>query len=450
MTGTTDDSPGEPMTDHSTTQLGPFEALRGLSFEAPFPTLIPVRQNFDAPQLDDVAAATAQALEPLRNRIRPGMSVAITAGSRGIHDKPAVVRAAGAWLRSVGAEPFVVPAMGSHGGATAEGQVQMLADLGMTEEFLGMPIHATMETVEIDRLPGGPVVHLDANAAKADGILAINRIKAHTDFKGEIESGIAKIIAIGLGKQRGAEGIHVYGPANLGVWIPKVARRIVETGKVLGGLGIIENAYDRAASVELLAADDIGGPGEAQLLSRAKTLMATLPFDQIDVAVADFMGKNVSGAGMDPNVIGRMMIRGTPEFDRPRITNIAVLDVTDVSHGNVVGLGLADFIPFRILEKVDLRITYINAMTAGLGGPQRAQVPMAMATDRSAVAAAILTCGRADLDRVSLIRMRNTLDLEHLLVSESLRDQVLAEPRLEITGDPLPMRFDGDGQLEPW
>lgn len=438
------------MTHVGSRDLGPFEGLRGLEFDAPFPRLIPVRQNFDAPQLDDVAAATAQALEPLRSRVRPAMSVAITAGSRGIHDKPTVVRAAGEWLRSVGAEPFVVPAMGSHGGATAEGQVQMLADLGMTEESLGMPIRATMETVEIDRLPGGPAVHLDAHAAKADAVLAVNRIKAHTDFKGEIESGIAKIIAIGLGKRRGAEGIHAYGPANLGVWIPRVARRIVETGKILGGLGIVENAYDRAAQIALLGPEDIAGEGEARLLAGAKQLMATLPFDEIDVAVIDVMGKNVSGSGMDPNVIGRMMIRGTPDLERPRITNIAVLDVTDVSHGNVVGLGLADFIPFRILEKVDLRITYINAMTAGLGGPQRAQVPMAMATDRSAVAAAILTCGRADPTGIALVRMRNTLDLEHLLVSETLRDQVLAEPRLEITGDPVPMRFDGDGQLEPW
>jgi hypothetical protein len=176
------------------------------------------------------------------------MSVAITAGSRGIHDKPAVLRAAGDWLRSLGAEPFVVPAMGSHGGATAEGQVQLLADLGMTEQTLvGMPIRATMETVELDRLPGGPAVHLDAHAAKADGILAVNRVKAHTDFQGEVESGLAKIVAIGLGKQRGAEGIHRFGPANLGVWVPQVARRIVDTGKVLGGLAIVENAYDRAA-----------------------------------------------------------------------------------------------------------------------------------------------------------------------------------------------------------
>jgi len=303
------------------------------------------------------------------------MSVAITAGSRGIHDKPAVLRAAGDWLRSVGAEPFVVPAMGSHGGATAEGQVQLLADLGMTEQTLGMPIRATMETVELDRLPGGPAVHLDAHAAKADGILAVNRVKAHTDFQAEIESGLAKIVAIGLGKQRGAEGIHRFGPANLGVWVPQVARRIIDTGKVLGGLAIIENAHDRAARIALVAAQDIGGAAEAALLTEAKRLMGRLPFETIDVAVLDAMGKNISGSGMDTNVIGRMMIRGSAEFERPRITNIAVLDVTDASHGNAIGVGLADFIPFRILEKIDLRAAYINAMTSGLGGPQRGSCP---------------------------------------------------------------------------
>lgn len=431
-------------------RLGPFEAVRGLELDAPFPRLLPVRQHLDARAVDDVAAATRQALEPLRARVRPGMTVALTAGSRGIHDKPAVLRAAGEWLRSVGAEPFVVPAMGSHGGATAEGQTQMLADLGMSEAALGLSIRATMETVELDRLPGGPAVHLDAHAAKADGIIAVNRVKAHTDFKGEIESGLAKIVAIGLGKQRGAEGIHRYGPANLGVWIPRVARRILDTGKVLGGLAIVENAYDRAARIALVEPEGIGGEAEAALLVEAKALMGTLPFDRLDVAVVDVMGKNVSGAGMDTNVIGRMMIRGTPEFERPRIANIAVLDISDVSHGNAVGIGLADFVPFRVLEKLDLRTTYINAMTAGLGGPQRGQIPMAMATDRSAVAAAILTCGRADLERVELVRVRSTLDLEHLLVSESLRQQVEEHPRLEQTGPPLDMTFDADGTLQPW
>ena len=430
--------------------LGPFEAVRELRYDAPFPRMLPVRQRFKAPQLSDVAAAAAAALEPVRARITPGMTVAITAGSRGIHDKPTVVRAAGEWLRSVGAKPFVVPAMGSHGGATAEGQVGMLAELGMTEHTLGMPIQSTMETVDLGAVPDGPTAYLDRNAAAADAILVINRIKAHTDFKGDIESGLAKITAIGLGKQRGAEGIHLYGPANLGFWIPRVARRIIDTGKVLGGLAILENAYDRAARIEFVEPDQIGGPAEQDLLRESKHLMATLPFDHLDVAVIDVMGKDKSGSGMDTNVIGRMMIRGSAEFDRPNITNIAVLDVSDASHGNAIGLGLADFIPFRILERIDLRSCYINAMTSGLGGPQRGQIPMAMPTDRDAIAAAILTCGRADLDNARLVRMPDTLDLEHLLVSESLRDEVEADAGLEVLATAAPMSFDSDGQIEKW
>jgi len=430
--------------------LGPFEAVRDLHYDAPFPTMLPVRQKFEAPQVPDVAAATQRALEPLRDRIRPGMRVALTAGSRGIHDKATVVRATGEWLRSLGAEPFVVPAMGSHGGATAEGQVDMLRGLGMTEESLGMPIKATMETVELGRVEDGPTAHLDANAAAADGIIAINRVKAHTDFKGDLESGLGKIVAIGLGKQRGAEGIHLYGPGNLGRWIPAVARRLIDTGKILGGLAIVENAYDRAASISLLGPEDIAGPGEERLLAEAKQLMATLPFDEIDVAVIDVMGKNMSGCGMDTNVIGRMMIRGSAEFDRPRIANIAVLDVSEPSHGNAVGVGLADFVPFRILEKIDLRSTYINAMTAGLGGPQRGQVPMAMPTDRSAIAAAILTCGRADLDRARVVRMRSTLDLEQLWVSESMRAEIDGHDRLSVVGESVPLTFDEAGALLPW
>jgi hypothetical protein len=409
-----------------------------------------VRQKFDAPQVRDVAAATREALEPLRGRISPGMSVALTAGSRGIHDKPEVLRATGAWLRSLGAEPFVVPAMGSHGGATAEGQVEMLRSLHVTEDSVDLPIRATMDTVELGRLPDGPVVHLDANAARADGIIAINRVKAHTDFQGEVESGLAKILAIGLGKQRGAEGIHRFGPRHLAVWVPRVARRILDSGAVLGGLAIVENAFDRAAGITLLEPDDIGGPGESRLLEQAKALMAGIPFDDLDVAVVDVMGKDVSGAGMDTNVIGRMMIRGSQEFERPRIANIAVLDVTDSSHGNAIGVGLADFIPFRILEKIDLRSAYVNAMTSGLGGPQRGQIPMAMPTDRSAVAAALLTCGRADLERARVVRVRSTLDLEHLLVSESLRELVEADDRLSVSGEPVQMAFGDDGRIAGW
>jgi len=430
--------------------LGPFEAVRDLHYDAPFPRMLPVRQKFDAPQVRDVPTATREALEPLRARVRTGMRVALTAGSRGIHDKPEVLRATGDWLRSLGAEPFVVPAMGSHGGATAEGQLELLASLGVTEGSVGMAIEATMDTVELGRVPHGPAVHLDANAAAADAIIAINRVKAHTDFHGEVESGLAKIVAIGLGKQRGAEGIHRYGPRNLAVWVPKVARVILDSGKVLGGLAIVENAYDRAAEIALLGPDEIAGPGETAVLERAKTLMAGIPFDDLDVAVIDEMGKNISGAGMDTNVIGRMMIRGSQEFDRPNIANIAVLDVTESSHGNAIGVGLADFIPFRILEKVNLRSAYVNAMTSGLGGPQRGQIPMALPTDRDAVAAALLTCGRADLENARVIRVRSTLDLERLLVSESLRDRVEADDRLSVTGGPMPLTFDEDGGIADW
>jgi hypothetical protein len=432
------------------TSLGPFEAVRDLHYDAPFPRLLPVRQKFDAPAVQDVAAATREALEPLRDRITTGMRVALTAGSRGIHDKPAVLRETGRWLRELGAEPFVVPAMGSHGGATAEGQVRLLAGLGITEESLGLPIEATMDTVELGRVPDGPMVHLDAHAARADGIIAVNRVKAHTDFHGEVESGVAKIVAIGLGKQRGAEGIHRYGPRNLAVWVPQVARRIIETGKVLGGVAVVENAYDRAADIVLLPPDEIGAAGETALLERAKSLMAGIPFDTLDVAVVDQMGKNISGSGLDTNVIGRMMIRGSEEFDRPHIANIAVLDVTDPSHGNAIGVGLADFIPFRILEKIDLRAAYVNAMTSGLGGPQRGQVPIALPTDRDAVAAALLTCGRADLEHARLVRVHSTLDLEQLLVSEAMREEVEADDRLSITGDAQPLAFHGDGVLSDW
>lgn len=340
--------------------------------------------------------------------------------------------------------------MGSHGGATPEGQTTMLAELGMTPASLGMPIRATMDTVELGRVDDGPEVHLDAIAAQADGIIAVNRIKAHTDFQGDVESGLGKIVAIGLGKQRGAEGIHRFGPANLGVWIPRVARRIIETGKVLGGVAIVENAYDRAARIALVAADDIAGPAETGLLAEAKELMARLPFDELDVAVIDQMGKNMSGSGMDTNVLGRMMIRGSAEFETPRIANVAVLDLTDASHGNAVGLGLADFVPLRLVEKLDLRATYINAMTSGLGGPQRAQIPIALPDDRSAVAAALLTCGRADLEQARVVRARSTLDLEQLLISESLRDAVEADDRLAVTGDPAPLAFDRDGKIAAW
>ena len=304
--------------------LGLFEAARGFTFTAPFPRLLRVRQVFKNVTEDDPAAATQRELARLRGVVEPGMRVAITAGGRGIRDLSIVVRAAGEWLRNAGAEPFVVPAMGSHGGATVAGQIELLAHLGITETNVHMPILATMDTVVIGQCEGGPAVHLDAIAAMADAILLVNRVKPHTDFNGRVESGLAKICAIGLGNQRGAEGIHAYGAAMLARWVPEVARKIISSVNILGGLAILENAFHQTARIAFVRCEDIGGVGEARLLDEARSLMGSLPFEELDVLVVDELGKDKSGSGMDTNVIGRRQVRGVEEFDRPRIANISV------------------------------------------------------------------------------------------------------------------------------
>jgi hypothetical protein len=337
--------------------------------------------------------------------------------------------------------------MGSHGGATVAGQVELLAHLGITETNVHMPILATMDTVVIGQCNDGPAVHLDSNAATADAILLVNRIKPHTDFHGRVESGLAKICALGLGKQRGAEEIHAYGAAMLARWVPEVARKIMGAVNVLGGLAILENALDRTARIAFVRCEDIGGDGEARLLDEARSLMGSLPFDELDVLVVDELGKDKSGSGMDTNVIGRRKVRGVEEFKRPRIANISVHAISPASHGNGSGIGLADFIPFRVLDQIDLRSTYVNAMTAGNSGTQRSQLPIALPTDRDAIAAAMLTCGRADLGNARLVRIHDTLELSRLLVSESLRASVEDTPGLEIDGDALPMSFDEFGNL---
>lgn len=430
--------------------LGPFEQVRHLRPRATMPSLIPVRQTYEDPVEPDLGVAVGRELARFRVRLRPGMRVAVTAGSRGIHDLATVLGLTCAWLKEAGAEPFIVPAMGSHGGATAEGQRAVLASYGVTEEAMGVPIHATMETVVIDALPGGPDIHMDAEAAKADGILLVNRIKPHTDFHGPVESGLGKIAAIGLGKQRGAEGIHAYGSARLPELIPAVARRIVETGKILGGLALVENAYEHTARIVSVRPEGVAGQDETVLLEEAGRMLGGLPFDDLDVLVVDELGKDKSGSGMDTNVIGRMWIPGVPEPERPRIAALTVHGISEASHGNAAGLGLADVVPFRVLETIDLEAFYVNSLTSGTGGLRRAKVPFAMPTDREAIAAALAMCGRADTSVARVVRMRDTLDTVNLLVAESLADEVDAHPQLEITGDPRPWEFGPDGELPPW
>ncbi|HEY0691245.1 MAG TPA: lactate racemase domain-containing protein [Kribbella sp.] len=432
------------------TGWGPFEAIRGLRPEGVIPQVTPIRRILsDLPtELDPYAAAQA-ALEPLREQIRPGARVAVTAGSRGVHDLTNVVKAAVDWLKSVDAEPFVVPAMGSHGGATAEGQREMLAGLGVTPESMGCPIEATMETVVLGTLPDGTPVHHDAIAAKADGVLLVNRVKPHTDFHGPVESGLAKIAAIGLGNHRGAAALHAGGIPLLGEAIAAAARMVVAHGKVLGGLAILENAHERTASVQLVVADGIAQAAENALLVRAGTLMGRLPFDELDVLVVDEMGKDKSGTGMDTNVLGRCWVHGIPEFESPSIAAISVHRLSVASHGNASGLGLADVIPARLLEQIDLRASYVNALTSGAGGARRSRLPMVLEDDEAAVMGAVTMSGRRDWADLRLARIRDTLSPNELMVTPALLKEVDDRVDLEITGSARDLT-DAAHQLGPW
>ncbi|NJN65610.1 MAG: DUF2088 domain-containing protein [Chloroflexaceae bacterium] len=402
----------------------------------PLPPLYRVRQRWEpSPPLDIPALVDAQFdAVGLSRGLVPGMRVALTAGSRGIRDIVPILQASAAYLRRAGAVPFIVPAMGSHGGATAAGQVQLLRSLGITEAGVGCSIHATMEVVEVGRLADGLPVYVDRHAAEADGILVINRIKPHTSFHADIESGLAKMCAVGLGNREGAETVHGRGVAGLRSQLAPMARVVVERCKVLAGLAILEDAREATADLVALPPAEIGAAGEAALLARSRTMMARLPFDQLDVLVVDEMGKNISGTGMDTNVIGRLRIPGQAEPATPSISIVVVLDLSDASHGNGAGVGLADLIPARLARKIDFATTYISHLTAGIIGVQRGALPITLPTPRDTVAMALRVCGQPDLSAVRLSRIRNTLLLDEILVSPPLLPEVVANPRLEVAG----------------
>jgi hypothetical protein len=412
------------------------EVFGDLLAATPLPPLYRVRQQWEtSPPLDIPALVDAQlGAVGLLQRLTPGMRVALTAGSRGIRDIVPILQASVSSLRRAGAVPFIVPAMGSHGGATAEGQVQLLRSLGITEERVGCPLHATMEVVEVERLEDGTPVSLDRHAAEADGILVINRIKPHTSFKAEAESGLAKMCAVGLGNRHGAETVHSRGVAGLRTHLVPIARVIVERGKVLAGLAILEDAREQTADIVALPPAEIGGEGEAALLARSRTLVARLPFDQLDVLVVDEMGKNISGTGMDTNVIGRLRIPGEADPPTPRISIVVALDLSDASHGNGAGVGLADLIPSCLAHKIDFAATYISHLTAGIIGVQRGALPITLPTPRDTVAMALRVCGQPDPSAVRLARIRNTLQLDEILVSPPLLPEVTANPHLEVAG----------------
>ena len=414
------------------------------------PKMTRIQQQFDVPVLDDLPAAIHAELDRINAAaiVKPGESVAITAGSRGVANVATAVKATADYLKALGAQPFVVPAMGSHGGATPEGQRSVLEHYGITEATVGAPVKATMDVVELGKTADGLPVFFDRYAAEADHVIPLNRIKAHTDFNGSIESGLMKMMVIGLGKQQGANLYHraffQYGFEHI---ITTVGGFILDSGKIAFGLGLIENAHeDTAKAVAMPAAQLL--QTERELLVESKSLMGRLPFDELDLLIVDWTGKNISGTGMDTNVIGRMMQNFEPEPVKPAILRIFVRDLTEESDGNATGIGLADFTTTRLVDQIDRHSTYMNGITAL--GPQKSKIPFYYDTDREAIEVALDTIGLTEPEDARVIRIESTLRLTELDISEVLLEDAKLHSRLEVMGETKPFAFDAAGNLLPF
>ena len=421
----------------------------------PVPQLFPARQSFDRPRVASIPAAVNTELSklfgpssPHARPIAAGAQIGVTVGSRGISNIAEITRAVVDFFKSKKARPFIIPAMGSHGGATPEGQKSLIAHYGVTEESMGCPIRAEMATRCLGKGAGGVDAFLAETAWQSDGVFLLNRVKPHTDYKGRIESGLTKICGIGLGKLDGAKEYHSRVlDLGLGNAIRSAAEQILATGKIIGGLAILENAYHETAR---LAGVAVGGffDTEAALLEEARRLMGSLPFPEFDLLICDRMGKNISGAGLDTNIIGRSVYgytAGTPWIEgMPAIHRIFVRDLSDESDGNAVGMGLVDFTTPRMLAKVDHTITQLNAFTAC--SPLGARAPVTLPTDREAISVALNTCRRRG-EGALVGYVRDTLALDAIYLSEGFLDAARRHPRLKVESDPAPLRFDEGGWL---
>jgi hypothetical protein len=409
------------------------------------PKMIRLRQTFSGPRVADIPRTVAERLSAAGLPIKRGDTVAVGAGSRGIANIDVIVGATVRWLRDLGARPFVFPAMGSHGGGTPEGQLSVLAHYGITEATMGCAIRATMDVVQVGEALGLPV-WLDRLAADADWIGLVNRVKPHTDFKGSIESGLFKMMTIGLGKYKGAIQYH---RANVQhgyeTVITDVGREMLARARIGFGLGIVENGHDQTGLIEAFTAPELEA-GERRLLKSAREWMARLPFSPIDVLVVEQMGKNISGSGMDTNVIGRPTNPHEPFPADPKILWIVALDMTDESYGNAIGIGNADFTTRRLVDKIDMKPTLINAITAC--SPGMAKVPATYETDREAVETALSCIGLTPPARARVIRIKNTLVLGEIEVSEAYAAEVDKRRDLTILGE-SPLSFDATGRLRP-
>lgn len=412
------------------------------------PSIFRVRQTFDAPRVADVAAETQAQLARLKlgQRIKPGQSVAITAGSRGIANIKLITKAIVDHVKSLGAEPFIVPAMGSHGGGTVEGQRQVLASYGITEAFCGCPIRASMETVVVCQTAEGFDVHFDRHAFGADHVIVCNRIKPHTDFVGDVESGLMKMMLIGLGKHTGAKIYHrAIQDYSFGQIVRSVAARVLESCRIAAGVAIVENGYDETAQIVAVAPQEFEAR-ETELLVTAKRLLPRLPFEQIHLLVIDEIGKNISGTGMDTNVVGRKFhVHRAARTETPKVKRILIRGLTEATHGNAAGIGLAEFCTRRAVEQTNIEATRINCLTAG--HISAAMMPLDYPSDRSAMEAALPTVGMVEPADTKIVWIHNTLELREVECSAAYWDEAQSRSDLEILGKPRPWPLDPAGNL---
>jgi hypothetical protein len=410
----------------------------------PLPRMAKIRQAFAASEVADVAEALRDQLAKpgVIDTVKPGMQIAIGVGSRGVAEIPKLARVTVEEIKKRQGLPFIVPAMGSHGGATAEGQRQVLANLGVTEETVGCEIRSSMEVVELGRLDNGLPVYMDKSAHAADGIVVINRVKPHTSFRSSNESGMVKMITIGLGKQKGAESCHAYSFKYMAEHIMAMSAIALARTPILFGVGTVENAYEHIARVVAVPANELVEV-EKGMLIEAKANMPKIMFDQFDVLIVEQIGKEISGDGMDPNITGRYP---TPYASGgPEIAKIAVLDLTKPTHGNANGMGAADFITRKLADKINFKMVYANGLTSTVVGPTR--MPMVLDDDRDAILAAMKTCNARDLARARVVRIKDTLHMGDIFISESMLPEARANPAIEVLSPPAELIFDPAGNL---
>jgi hypothetical protein len=412
-----------------------------------YPKICRIQQDFDSSRVANIPEQVSRQIVRLNleNRLKPGDAVAVTAGSRGIANIAAILKSVVNELQKMKACPFIVPAMGSHGGATAEGQLSVLGYYGITEALMGVPIRATMETTQIGETQQGIPVFVDRFALSADHIVVVNRIKPHTDFDGEIESGLTKMMAIGMGKQQGAIQYHRAGIRH-GYYtvITSVASEVLKHCKILFALGIVENAYDQTAVLEAMVPFEIA-IRERQLLRLARSHLARVPFDFGDVLIIDEMGKNISGTGIDTNVVGRAVSQREPPPLKPWFTRIVVRDLSKESSGNAAGVGLADVVTRKLVDKIDFKATYINAITST--NIEASRIPLSCATDQEAIETAISTSGVKAVEDCRLVWIRNTLKLDQLIASEAYLEEIQSKPNVRVLESLGELAFASDGNL---